>query len=668
MLNNTAASLREDDTIDVTAITAGATVNYGTGQISDSAGLVQLTIDSGSIVQFENIVADGDDTVIVGDIDAMGANKSSDDFDGADNVDGNADDPDQDLALTTWLDFDELSATNGRVGLFGLARGIGGGAGAIEDTLNQIQFHFDLGSIGIDTVDYSMAEDHISVLVNFNGASPQQLVLVDGEAGASFADLTDAGDRVDLLTSVERVVASQGESILDLAASTRDLEIQFKALSSALRVTELDRDVFTVEISALDNSIPIKHSFLEYRDAGFLPATSVLPDQPAATWNRIEGSDNTEVIVLNSSHSLDIDTFNLRGGENQIKYNELTRSINLTLAATDFVVSAPFGADLIPGTADDTGVITATVSFQDGNGGALLFGGTHTITSYTADNAIAAGSLRVAASQDAEDTLNLAGLSDKTILLAEAGSTDDQISLTFGAGVAQTSIVVTGFEFIIDAASSDSYNVGNLTQAADSFTFIDSGFNDHDAVIVDDDAVMGGSVNLPAIAGLFAGLDFDVLDVTNITATGLTLTGVVGGEGTDEVVVGALGLISTVTAFESMVLTDASLAGGASFVFDVSNEILMRGDTAVTTSPGMNSLSFGGLVFEGELGNSYLANVSADVTVTTIDTAAEGVTLAGGDGNDALSGANGNDMLVGGAGIDALTGGAGADTFLFATG
>ena len=63
------------------------------------------------------------------------------------------------------------------------------------------------------------------------------------------------------------------------------------------------------------------------------PADPLAPDvvgatnKPTATWNRIEGSDNAETVIVSSAHSFDNDTFNLRGGTNAVKYNELTRSI-----------------------------------------------------------------------------------------------------------------------------------------------------------------------------------------------------------------------------------------------------------------------------------------------------------------------------------------------------
>jgi hypothetical protein len=79
----------------------------------------------------------------------------------------------------------------------------------------------------------------------------------------------------------------------------------------------------------------------------------------------------------------------------------------------------------------------------------------------------------------------------------------------------------------------------------------------------------------------------------------------------------------------------------------------------------MNALSFGGLVFEGENGNSYVNNVASGVTVTTVDSGAEGVRLFGGAGNDVLTGAAGSDTLNGGAGNDTLSAGVATEVRTF---
>jgi hypothetical protein len=356
---------------------------------------------------------------------------------------------------------------------------------------------------------------------------------------------------------------------------------------------------------------------------------------------------------------MDNDTFDLRGGANEVKYNELTKSITLTLGVTDYDSANPL----------TTGIITGSVQFQDGTGagveGPYIAGsGTHTITSYTANNGIAAGSLKVAASQDAEDTLKLQGLDEKIFILAEQGTTDNQITVKLGSGDAENSVILTGFELINDAASNDIYDFDSLVNAVAGLDFVDNAANDHDTVKVGNDVVTAlgtpNGISLADINGLAAlapaGFDFDVLDVTNVTDTNVTtLTGVAAGEGTDEVVMGAFAGVTDVNDFESVVFTQAEVvSNGTTYVLDTTNNKLTAGAKTLTFNQNMNVLSFGGTVLEDTLGDSTALNATTGVSVTTDGN--EAVTLVGGDGDDTLTGSGGNDMLVGGAGDDTLDG------------
>jgi len=245
--------------------------------------------------------------VIVADAAVMGLNARSDAATSslADNVD---------LALATFVDFDTLKnpgTDNARKAFVNQT------TAQIEDVINQNQFHFDLSKTGsgadTDTVDYSNANDNIAVVVELDATKPNQYVLVDSDGAAFYdgvGDLEEAGDRVDVLTSVERIVASQGQSVLDLTASTKGLEVKYQALDVANRVAALDRDVYSVQISDLTSSVPLTRSYVEYRDAG----QSATVTQATASWNRIEGSNNAERIILSSAHSDTNDVFNLRGG------------------------------------------------------------------------------------------------------------------------------------------------------------------------------------------------------------------------------------------------------------------------------------------------------------------------------------------------------------------
>lgn len=664
--NETAQGSREDDVLDVTMMSAGAVVSYVDGTVKDLAGVTHVTVQG--LDEIENIWSAGTDTVIVADAGIMSGNGRSDagTAAGTDNVD---------LALATFIDFDTLknAGTDNSRKAFASQT-----TTEIEDVINQNQFKFNLSKTGTgadtDTVDYSNAADAISVVVELDATKPNQYVLVDSD-GTSFydavGDMEEAGDRVDQLVSVERIVASLNESVLDLSGSTKGLEIKWSAFDLASQNATLDRDVYSVRISDLSTASPLQRTFVEYRDAGLSSTVS----QGQATWNRIEGSDNAETVIANSAHAMDADTFNLRGGVNTVKYNELTKSITLSLSVSDFSAASPL----------TTGKVTGDVQFQDGTGagveGPFIAGSQHhTITSYTANNGIASGSLRIAASQDAEDTLKFSGgLSDKVFLISEVGTIDNQITVKLGSGSAQNSVILTGFELVSDANTNDIYDFGSLLNAGAGLNFIDSA-GDHDTVKVGNDAIdfdgtnalAGGAVlagateiSLGAIRDngtlAAAGFDFDVLDLTKVTnTTVLTVTGALasGEFNTDEVVFGAVNNINSALGFESVVFTQATVAeNGTSYVLNTTANSITAGAKTIALTNGANTLSFGGTVLE-QTGNSLRAatdlNATSGVTVTI--TGAEAVNLTGGNGNDSLTGGAGADVLRGGSGADTLNG------------
>jgi hypothetical protein len=634
---DTAESSREDDVLDVTSMVTGAVVDYTNGEVRDLNGNVQVTVEG--IAEIENVWADGDDTVIVADATNMGGANAREDA-----TDGTAA---EDLTFATFMDFDELNASNGRVAFNNQS------AAQITDVVNQFQYTFDLSKTGTgndtDTVDYSNAVDSIAVVVELDENQANQYVLVDGDnaAGDTFdaAELADVNEnRVDVLTDVERIVASQAESVLDLTSSTKGLEIKFGEFDINNRDAALDRDVYNVQVSDLASSVPLTRSYVEYRDAG----TNASVTQNAASWNRIEGSDQNEVVIMSSAHSTDDDTFNLRGGDNQVKYNELTRSIETQLNVSDFDAN----------NALTTGLITATTTFQDGSGGALPGGGTHVATSYTADNGIAAGSLKLAASQDAEDTLSFAGNTSKLFVLGEQGTTDNQITVKIGQQTANNSVILTGYEFLQDADSDDVYDMGSLTNVLGNLTLTDNANPDRDTIKVNDDAVgfagaAANEINMEELNDDF-NFDFDVLDITNVTDNGLTITGDTdaGGVGrdlsNDELILGNVDLVDAVTNFDTLSLTDASVtSAGSTFDLDMTaGELQDAGDGTLFT-------------FDGDTEALDASRVTSDLTLTV--TGAGAVSVIGGQGDDTITGGDGNNTLRGGAGDDTLDGGVTAE-------
>ena len=198
---------------------------------------------------------------------------------------------------------------------------------------------------------------------------------------------------------------------------------------------------------------------------------------------------------------------------------------------------------------------------------------------------------------------------------------------------------------------------------------------DHDGIKVGNDAIgFNGSGantidldNLSATVGGF-NFEFDVLDVTKVTSSGLILNGGTDAapvttdpdetaDDTDEVVLGALSKVTSINDFESMVMTDATVAAGTTFTFNPGADTITQGSTTVSTSA--NVLSFGGLVFEDTLRQSVIPDVATGVNVTIAGTA--GATVHGGAGADTLTGAGLNDVLRGNGGNDTLDGGLAAE-------
>ncbi|MCK6435331.1 MAG: hypothetical protein L6Q68_20225, partial [Aquabacterium sp.] len=165
LTNNTAQGSREDDLLDVTALTAGAIVNYADAALAPAAslgaaygsvraldGTLHLVIEN--IQEIENIWADGNDTVLVADSAVMGTNDREDD--GDDNTAA------ANIVLPTFLDYDTLknpgtdntrlafsSQDSRRDGAPGVATGTDPRTtDDIEVVLNQNQFTFNLSKTG----------------------------------------------------------------------------------------------------------------------------------------------------------------------------------------------------------------------------------------------------------------------------------------------------------------------------------------------------------------------------------------------------------------------------------------------------------------------------------------------------------------------------------------
>ncbi len=538
--------------------------------------------------------------------------------------------------------------------------------GNIAQLSNQSLFSFDLGA-QIDRVDYSAESGKIVAVVTVEAASDTQFVLVNDNATDN--NFGGATDRMDTLKNVEEIVASAGGGVLDLSYSGRDWLVTFSRGFNAAADVDVSKDRAThrVDLSDLNSGVTYGRSYLEFRDAGLSASVT----QATAVWATVQGSDRNETLVFTGAQSLDARLSVLRGGNNAVKFNELTRSILVDVSVQPWVASTNLADD-----GNSTGQITATTTFTNGDGVTPLSGNTTVTTSHTPDNNIAAGMLKIVGSQDAEDALSFSSTPlPKLFTLGQTLGSADGISVRLVAGPVASALEITGFEFLRDnGASDDVYVVDNIFKATQGSPKLQDGAgNDHDVIKLANEALGSaavggaiGAVNLGTLNGPSPGFafDFDVLDLSAVTATGLQAVGTAGVD--DELVVGALGSLSAVSLFESLILTRASTDKGAALTFDLDAGLVKAGASSLFTYAG-TVLSAGGLVFGSAGQQGSVLPMDTGLSITVVDTTAgAGATVWGGSAADLIIGAAGNDVLRGGGGNDTLDGGVPAGSGSFA--
>ncbi len=584
------------------------------------------------------------------------------------------------IALNTYLSadlLDQSGITDRRVRIEELkASGQAAGAplnttnfsadrGNIPQISNQGLFTFDLGG-QIDRVDYSAETGKIVGLVTSAAPAGTQYVLVNDNGTDD--KFNDATDRMDILRNVEEVVASRGGGIIDLTDSGRDWEIVYsRNFNPATDIDAgTDRATHRVELREIFNGTPYGVTFLEVRDAGNSAGLTV----PTAAWTGVQGSDRAERVTLGTPQAAEGRTLALRGGANEVKYNELTRSVLADAALTLWVPSVNAADDT-----NGTGRTLVTITPTNGDGATPLTGNVHVISSHTPDHGVAGGTLRLVASQDAEDALAFSSTPlPKLFTLGQSQAGSDFGSVKLAAAGGGMALEFSGFEILRDnGASDDVYAIDNIFRATQgSARLTDGAGNDHDTVRLADEALgsaaVGGNltaVNLTALNGAAPGfgVDFDVLDLSGLSANGLQAAGTVGTD--DELVVGRLASISAVTAFEAVVLTRSSTDRGTNLTFDLDAGVVRAGSTTLFSYSG-SVLSLGGLVFGTTGQASTVAPVDTGFFISVVDgSPGAGATVWGGAAADYLVGGSANDVLRGGGGNDTLDGGqpGGSGTF-----
>ncbi|HRD85350.1 MAG TPA: hypothetical protein PLF63_09260, partial [Rubrivivax sp.] len=519
----------------------------------------------------------------------------------------------------------ELLASSASAGTTPDATNFKADRGNLPQVANQTLFRFDLGG-ELDRIDYSAEGGRIVALVN--GTLSQDVQYISVNDDATDDDWNDATDRVDTVLSAEEVVASAGGGTLDLTHSKQDWTLSYSHnfLSSPVIDSSRDRAEHVLRLADAATGNAASRTYIEYRDAG---ANSALT-QVTAAWTQVQGSDRNESITYTHHQSEENHSNVLRGGSNEVKYNELTRSI---VADVQIVPWADNSSPAATGNA--SGRTVATVGFTDGNGITTLGPFTHSTTSHTPDNEIAAGSLRITASQDAEDLFGFSA-TPYSKAIAFGGGASGVHSARLLAGPDSAAVRFSGFEELRDDSSDDLYSLTSITL----WPRITDGSGDHDTLRLSADAVgsvaVGGASNLIALGSInsvFA-VDFDVLDLTAITASALIVTGSPATD--DELILGPLATVSSVQQFEAVVLTAASLDQGSSLTLDLDSGRVLAGSTVLFTYSG-NALSAGGTLF-GQAGQtSPVAALAAALTLTVVDnTPGSGALLRGGDGNDTL--------------------------------
>lgn len=674
LAGNTAGNTGEADILDVAGVTSGAVVDYTNGEIRNATGGVELTVQG--IQEIERVSGSAaNDTVLI-----------------ADTMTNTQDDltqltPSQDLIVSTFLDYDTFNKDGSRTP-FGSQT-----TGQITDVVNQLEYQFDLDGGAADRVDYSAESGRIISVVDFGPGKATQYVIVDGD---SDGDLTDAGSRVDLLNNVEELVASAGESIIDLTEFGQDVDITYSQISNGKAASTNVAKADTIETSVLledqNTSTPFSgFRYVEYYDD---PSTTKATGENAR-WNRIEGSDANEYIEL-TADQLDIShTFNLRGGDNEVNYNEQqSRGISFSVQS---IMGGTITAN-VQGKLNDGTLVTA----DDTNGNGII-DGAEVWTNYdriSSSSSLtkqgATGTLRVEGSQSADDDINLSGQTENLrFVLGTAEGSDDVVRVTLPATDSDEEVDITlaGFELLIDGQGNDVYDmsgVNAMTNFAATLQLRDNGVppaqalgdtsSDHDVVKVNNaitTAQFGGTTTVVEFDTIRSGsfidtptFQFEVFDLSAVTVGTITT---INATATSEleVVLGSFApSVTNVNGFDTVVLSQAAVgATGTSFTVNGATNTLSFGSKNIVMDGAFDdTFSFGDTWEDDNIGGNAWGQelITVNTTGVTVTTAgAAGVTIVGGNGNDNLSGGTGGDILVGGGGNDTLFGGTGAEVVRF---
>lgn len=339
---------------------------------------------------------------------------------------------------------------------------------------NRGLYQIDLGAGDNDSLDYRQSNDGIAVNVDFAGTTGDY-VAVD-EAGAAGFFTNGTKDRIDVAQNVERFYGANngGNNAIDLSRATEAVTVTFGA--EALATTNEVKDPNGIETTAdasktQDNQITgINVSTATNTSVARFMESSVHGDgsdgispNAAVLWNRIEGSNQNETIILSQyQERLANETFNLRGGNNVVDYTnaiKVGQNDIYTLNVSDF---AP-----VASTTTTHGGYTVVHAGVDG-------AGTDTITidrQLDATLANTDGTLKVIGSSNANDVVSIAALAAPTGLNNAApgindinGTKKDGTAVAEEANIIDITGTVKGGYNLVDLGSGVGVTSGQVIQ------------------------------------------------------------------------------------------------------------------------------------------------------------------------------------------------------------
>ena len=363
VVTNGATSSRFNDVIDVSALAAGATVNYGGaetvgkslgGQNAPVTTVAQLdanTLDAGgialsatlgselqsitSITLMERVTGSaGDDRVIVGNTMQVVATPGTALAAGQ-------------LPVQSSLNY--TAATGALASNSFQGAGVNSGTGAT--VADQGLYQFNLGAGKNDAVDYKQETGSVTVIVD-STAADTDTILVDA--------------RADSATGVERYFGGSGVNQIDLVSQSTATTIQFsKEAKSNNPVNEFTDPAGTDGVATdVTRGVEVRNSTDNTVYANFMDRTGAGGVTAASFWTRVIGSNAAETVVLTDNETATTHTFDLRAGANRVDYSALTTPITVAIGPVNVLLTSLLQTTAVP-LANDTITNTRTGNVAD---------------------------------------------------------------------------------------------------------------------------------------------------------------------------------------------------------------------------------------------------------------------------------------------------------------